>query len=127
MVLFYANAFAAGNCLNYLTQESWGTCVYHGDCYNGEEEAVWWIWCENMPDVDGDGIPDSSDNDTLWGFISGQNMVGVSITIAKVVDAVGTDEDGYYAFGELEVGEYLIVPTDNETWFFPRFEIVPLP
>jgi hypothetical protein len=79
-----------------------------------------------MPDVDDDGIPDAYDNDTLWGFISGINKVGVPITIAIVIDVVGTDEDGYYAFGPLEEGDHVIVPepTDNNTWFAPRFEIM---
>jgi hypothetical protein len=124
MVLFYSNVFAAGNCFNFFTQDTWGTCVRFSDCYDPEEGVVWWKWCENMPDADGDGIVDSDDPDTLYGFISGLNHVGVPITIARVVDVVGTDEDGYYAFGDLPPGEYLIVPSDDETWFFPRFQIV---
>jgi hypothetical protein len=123
VVLFYSNAFAGrGNCYDYLTEESWGSCVYHADCQ--EEPSEWWKWCEGLPDVDGDGIVDSYDPDTLFGFISGQNKVGVSITIARVVDAVCTDEDGYYAFGELEAGDYALIPTDNQTWFHQLFEIV---
>jgi hypothetical protein len=126
VVLFYSSSFAAGNCLNYLTQETWGTCVFYEDCNVGDDGPVWWIWCENMPDVDDDGVPDAYDNDTLWGFISGINKVGVPITIAIVIDVVGTDEDGYYAFGPLEEGDHVIVPepTDNNTWFAPRFEIM---
>jgi hypothetical protein len=123
MVLFYSTVFAAGNCYNYFTEESWGTCVRFEDCILSDV-PVWWVYCESMPDVDDNGIVDSDDNATLYGFISGENKVGVSITIAKVVDAVGTDEDGYYAFGGLESGEYIIVPTDEENWFLPRFVII---
>jgi hypothetical protein len=122
VVLFYSQAIAGGYCYNHLTQEEWGSCVYHTDCQSDPSE--WYKWCEGLPDVDGDGIADSYDPDTLFGFISGDNKVGVSITIAEVIDVVETDEDGYYAFGGLEVGEYLFVPTDEQSWFFPRFETV---
>jgi hypothetical protein len=122
VVLFYSQAFAGGYCYNFNTGEEWGTCEYHTDCQGDPPE--WFIWCAGIPDVDDDGIADYLDPDTLYGYISGLTKVGVSITIARVIDAVATDEEGYYAFGGLEVGEYLFVPTDNESWFLPRFEIV---
>jgi hypothetical protein len=122
MVLLCANALAGGYCHNEYTQEEWGTCVYHSDCHGDPPE--WYIWCEGLPDVDGDGIVDSYDPDTLFGFITGDNHIGISVTLTRVVDAVCTDADGYYAFGGLEAGDYAVIPTDNQTWFHQLFEIV---
>jgi hypothetical protein len=127
MVLFYSSVFAAGNCFNYLEQETWGTCVFYEDCNIGDNGPVWWIWCENMPDVDDDGVPDAYDNDTVCGYISGENKVGVDITLAKVVGETVTDEDGYYVFGGLPPGLYAVIPLDSETWFHQLFEFVILP
>jgi hypothetical protein len=122
VVLFYSNVWAGGSCHNWYTGESWGSCVYHTNCT--VDPLEWFIWCEGLPDVDGDGVVDSYDDDTLFGFITGDNHVGISITLARVVDAVGTDEEGYYAFGELEAGDYVVIPTDNQTFFHQLFEIV---
>jgi hypothetical protein len=124
VVLFCANVWAGGNCYDHYTDESWGSCVYHEDCRADPSE--WYKWCEGLPDVDGDGIVDSYDPDTLFGFITGENHDGVPITIARIIGVAETDIEGYYAFGGLESGEYIIVPTGDDYFFGPEFCIVPV-
>jgi hypothetical protein len=111
MVLFCSNVFAVGNCLNFFTQETQGRCEYFSDCYDPDGGVVWWRWCENLPG--------NEDPDTLYGFISGVNHDGVSITTSKVAEVEA--EDYYSAIAELESGDYVIVPTGERDWFYPLF------
>ena len=79
-------------------------------------------------DADNDGIGDFCDDDTIYGYIFGELKEGVDVNIATVgcpnptiIATLITDEDGYYAIGNLEDGWYQIIPEDYDYIFSPNF------
>jgi predicted glutamine amidotransferase len=70
----------------------------------------------NQEDVDNDGAGDSCDSDTVYGNVSGDIQAGVTVEIYKPncggdieVGSPVTNSEGYYSFGDLENGRYLLV------------------
>ena len=67
-------------------------------------------------DVDSDGTGDVCDADTIYGTISGAIQAGVTVEIYIpncggdiLVGEPVTNSEGYYSFGNLEVGRYILV------------------
>ncbi len=78
-------------------------------------------------DADGDGIGDACDEDTIYGYISGEFEEGIEVTITIVTDSMPTiiatlqtDEDGYYAIGDLEDSWYEVSPEYYDYIFSPN-------
>ena len=76
-------------------------------------------------DADYDGTGDACDEDTIYGYISGEFKEGVEVNIAivtdsgeEIVDTLITDEDGYYAIGDLEDNWYKVSPEYYDYIFF---------
>jgi outer membrane protein assembly factor BamB len=84
----------------------------------------------NQADVDGDGIGDVCDSDTIYGTISGDVQEGISIDISVYTCGVGeliatitTNAEGYYAVGGLGNDTYGIYP-QHANYVFSRPAIV---
>ena len=84
-------------------------------------------------DADGDDIGDVCDDDTIYGYISGEFKDGVNLTISIVgcsmeetIDTLITDEKGYYSIGDLDDNWYRITPWDSDYIFVPNAVIVPI-
>ena len=82
-------------------------------------------------DVDNDGTGDACDDDTIFGYISGDYKEGVDITISTVgcsgedvIATLITDEDGYYSIGALEDNWYNVTPEDYDYIFYPESAFV---
>ena len=67
-------------------------------------------------DSDGDGTGDVGDPDTVYGSVTGDVQEGVTVNIYRVncggdinVGSPVTNSEGYYSFGNLENGRYLLV------------------
>jgi hypothetical protein len=82
-------------------------------------------------DVDNDGIGDACDEDTIYGYISGEFKEDINVNIGisscsspTIIATLITDEEGYYAIGNLEDNRYLVYPEDSEYVFVPNFAIV---
>jgi len=80
----------------------------------------------NQEDADSDGAGDFCDNDTIYGYITGDVQEGVSIDISLIscgsretVATITTNTEGYYAFGGLENGQYGIFPQHSNYIFSP--------
>ena len=84
-------------------------------------------------DADNDGTGDACDDDTIYGYISGEFKEGIEVNIATVnclspaiIATLITDEDGYYAIGDLEDNWYQVTPEDYDYIFVPNSEYVPI-
>jgi hypothetical protein len=84
-------------------------------------------------DVDNDGTGDACDDDTIYGYFSGEFKEGIDVDIAIVtcsspiiIDTVITDEDGYYSIGDLEDNWYEVYPEDYDYIFYPNSAYVPI-
>ena len=78
-------------------------------------------------DVDNDGIGDACDEDTIFGYISGEFQEGIDVNISitscsgdDIIATLITDENGYYAIGGLENNWYKVMPEDYDYVFFPN-------
>jgi len=91
-------------------------------------------------DVDGDGIGDACDTDTIYGFISGFAKEGINLDISTCLDypndncatsealtTVVSDAEGYYSLGNLVNGWYDVVPNHSSYVFVPPHAIVEIP
>jgi hypothetical protein len=85
-------------------------------------------------DADGDGIPDVSDPDTIYGTISGDVQEGVILNIetyscgvGELVATITTNAEGYYAVGGLENDSYGIVPQHSNYIFSPGTVVLQIP
>ncbi len=89
----------------------------------------------NQKDVDSDGIGDVCDDDTIYGYISGDVLEGVIIDLYIVncggdVDAglTITNSEGYYAFGDLVNSRYFPVAIDDSGYNVdPDWHVVDIP
>jgi len=77
-------------------------------------------------DVDNDGTGDACDDDTIFGYISGEYKEGIDVNISTVgcsgddiIATLITDEDGYYSIGDLENNWYNVTPEDYDYIFYP--------
>jgi len=84
-------------------------------------------------DADNDGIGDSCDDDTIYGYISGEFKEGIDVNIATVgclsptiIATLITDEEGYYSIGDLEDNWYTVYPEDFDYIFVPSSTYVPI-
>ena len=78
-------------------------------------------------DADDDRIGDACDDDTIYGYISGEFKKGIQVHIAimtgsmpTIIDTVITDEDGYFAIGDLEDNWYEVSPEYYDYIFSPN-------
>jgi hypothetical protein len=82
-------------------------------------------------DDDNDGTGDACDEDTIYGYISGEFKEGINVNISTVgcsmeetIDTLITDEDGYYSIGDLDDNWYRVSPKDSDYIFAPNFVVV---
>jgi hypothetical protein len=78
-------------------------------------------------DADNDGMGDACDDDTIYGYISGEFKEGIDVNIAAascegptIIATLITDEDGYYSIGDLEDNWYEVLPKDYDYTFVPN-------
>ena len=78
-------------------------------------------------DVDNDGIGDACDDDTIYGYVSGEFKEGIDVNIATassngptIIATLITDEDGYYSIGDLEDNWYDVTPEEYDYIFVPN-------
>lgn len=93
--------------------------------------------CADNPaqeDADNDTIGDACDADTIYGTVSGGTQANVSVTLYAV--SCGTPQpqvstvanaEGYYSFGSVGDGKYLVVPEDADYDFAPVSSWVDIP
>ena len=84
-------------------------------------------------DVDNDGTGDACDDDTIYGYISGEFRAGIDVNISIVtcsspiiIDTLITDDDGYYSIGGLEDNWYVVTPEDYDFIFYPDYSYIPI-
>jgi subtilisin family serine protease len=78
-------------------------------------------------DADGDGSGDVCDEDTIYGYISGELKEGIKVNIAivtgeipSIIATLITDKDGYYSIGDLEDSWYEVSPEYYDYIFSPN-------
>jgi len=89
---------------------------------------------EICADSDGDGIIDSFDDDTIYGYISGDVPEGIDVEIyvwscgiPNPVATLITDSEGYFSIGNLGNSRYLVIPADADFNFEPEFANIRMP
>jgi hypothetical protein len=82
-------------------------------------------------DVDNDGTGDACDEDTIYGYVSGEYNEGIDVNVVisscsspTIIATLTTDENGYYSIGDLGKNWYTVTPDDYDYIFFPRFAFV---
>lgn len=112
-----------------------GTWTYYVVSSSGSagttESSVggWDVVCG--PDADGDGIPDSEDNNTIYGYLKDVDEVAIEGATVNIVEVtcgaelvVATEISnaaGYYSFGNLESGKQYMFSVSK-----PNFSFVPV-
>ena len=78
-------------------------------------------------------VRDACDDDTIYGYFSGEFKEGIDVNIAIVtcegptlIATLTTDEDGYYSIGDLENNWYKVSPEGYDYIFIPDSTYVPI-
>jgi hypothetical protein len=106
-------------------------CEFEIDCDSddvlNDEDNCPETYNPGQQDVDNDGTGDACDDDTIYGYISGENKEGIDVNIAIpsysspiIIATLITDEDGYYSIGDLEDNWYDVTPEDYDYIFVPN-------
>ena len=112
-------------------------CEFEIDCDSddvlNDEDNCPETYNPGQQDVDSDGTGDACDDDTIYGYISGEFRAGIDVNISIVtcsspiiIDTLITDEDGYYSIGGLEDNWYVVTPEDYDFIFYPGYSYVPI-
>jgi len=107
-----------------------GTSVYID--YNGGSEMF--VCKEYIEDADSDDVVDADDDDTIYGYVSGDVQADVYMTLYKYscgsltqVDEAITDSEGYYSFGTTLNGKHIVVPEEDSYIFESIFDFARIP
>jgi len=112
-------------------------CEFEIDC-DSDDVPYYEDNCPGTPnpgqqDADNDGTGDACDDDTIYGYFSGEFKEGINVNIVTVncssptiVAKLITEEDGYYSIGDLEDNLYAVSPEYDDYIFYPSFAFVPI-
>jgi hypothetical protein len=112
-------------------------CEFGIDC-DSDDVPYYEDNCPGTPnpgqqDADNDGTGDACDEDTIYGYITGEFKEGIDVNVAivtcsspMIVATLITDENGYYSTGDLEDNWYEVTPQDYDYIFVPNSAYVPI-
>jgi len=112
-------------------------CEFEIDCDSDDivydEDNCPETYNPGQQDTDNDGTGDACDDDTIYGYISGEFKEGIDVNInavscsgENVLTTLTTDENGYYSIGNLESKWYIVSPQAYDYVFFPNVAFVPI-